>query len=72
MLDDLNEDDVYRVRMSGRALMALAEVLRLSIEADTESAIKERHPDDVASYHAALSDQHEAMAAMLHAEEEDA
>ena len=69
-LDDLTEDATYRVRMSGRALMHLAHVLSLSIEADTESATEQATAGDAASYHAALAAQHEAIVALLAAEEE--
>ena len=67
---DIDHKSSYRLYLTGDQLETLREVMRLSIENDTEQAGRESHADDRASYHKALSDQHAIMAAIETAEED--
>lgn len=68
---DIDHKSSYRLYLTGDQLETLREVMRLSIENDTEQAGRESHADDRASYHKALADQHAIMAAIETAEEGD-
>ncbi len=67
---DIDHKSLYRLYLTGDQLETLREVVRLSIEADTEEAGRQSHADDRASYHKALADQHGVMAAIEIAEED--